>query len=192
MPVQGQELGTYELIETLSGTTLLGFNGEEWYAWVEEEEGELLVFTDDTYDRRRMINQGEALLVYFEKEPGYRDMPHLFLGRPGKYEECLLPNGLPDQNDTQKRIVPTGRAIGKDELERHLESVGSDHGETSSDATADRPIDDCDSLSVDETAERLIAWALEEIEKLRQYEELHQGRKHLRHMFSRHLAGLSD
>lgn len=189
MSVQCQELGTYELIETLSGTTLLGFNGEEWYAWVEEEEGELLVLTDDNYGRRRMINQGEALLVNFEREPGYRDMPHLFLGRPGNYEECLLPNGLPDQNDTQKRIIPTGSAIGKDELERHMESAGSDHGETSSDATADLPIDDYDSLSIDEIAERLIALAPEEIEKLRQYEETHQDRKSLRHMFSRHLEG---
>lgn len=189
MSIHVRDSGSYELIETMSGTTVLGFNGTDWFAWIEREEGGVLVFSDDSQNRQRMIDQGDFILVDFENESEYRDMPHLFLGHPGMYEEFILPNGLPDQSDPEKKIIATKITIGKEELERYLGASEAGRRVDTSDSEQDLPIDGYESLSVDEIAERLVALAPEEVEKLRQYEETHQDRKSLRHMFNRHLEG---
>jgi hypothetical protein len=47
-------------------------------------------------------------------------MPHLFLQSGERYREFLLPNGLPDYPDPQKRLVVTRHFLDKRELERYL------------------------------------------------------------------------
>lgn len=128
MAARVQNSGTYELIETVAGNRILGLNGEQWYAWVEGEEGEILVLSDDDHNRRRMIRQGNFFLVDFEGDPDYRDLPHLFLGHLEEYEECVLPNGLPDERDAQKKIIATDNTVGKEKLERYLDSTASTQG----------------------------------------------------------------
>lgn len=128
MATRVQNSGTYELIETVAGNRILGFNGEEWYAWIDGQDGEILVRSDDDHNRRRMIQQGDFLLVDFEEDTDYRDLPHLFLGHLEEYEEFVLPNGLPDDRDTQKKIITTDNTVGKEELERYLDFTASTQG----------------------------------------------------------------
>jgi hypothetical protein len=47
-------------------------------------------------------------------------MPHLFLQKGDKYKEFLVPNGLPTEDDPQKRFVVTRNSLSQEELEHYL------------------------------------------------------------------------
>lgn len=125
MAVHVRESGSYELIETTKKNRILVLEGETWFAWVEGQQGEILVLSDEEHKRRRMIQQGNYFLVDVDDDPRFRDVPHLFLGNATQYEECILPNGLPDERDTRKKIIRTGTEIEKEELEQYLEAAAT-------------------------------------------------------------------
>lgn len=121
MAIRVQEQGTYELFETTNGNRILVLGeGEQWYAWVEGQQGEILVQSDADHERHRTLQQGRFYLADFEDDPMYRDIPHLFLEKEGRFQEVVLPNGLPTAQDAQKKIIATDRLLGGDELESHL------------------------------------------------------------------------
>lgn len=121
MPVHVQEKGSYELIETTNGNRILVLEGELWYAWVEGRQGEILVQSDADHERRRTLQEGRFYVVAFEDDPAFRDVPHLFLEKEGRFQEIVLPNGLPTEQDVQKKIIATDHMIDSATLERHLQ-----------------------------------------------------------------------
>ncbi len=121
MTVKINDKGDYELFETTRGHRILVLNGERWFAWVEGQQGEILVHTDSDHEKDHTIQEGEFYLADFEDDPNYRDMPHLFLQNEDHFEELILPNGLPTQQDKQKKIVSTDETVPQDELTSHLE-----------------------------------------------------------------------
>src|SRR6185503_13708941 len=97
----------------------------------------------------------------------------LFLERDGRFQEIILPNGLPTHDDSQKRVVPTQKTVNRDELERHLiASIRGDSLEAPVIATGDRqlPIPDFD-----------------ELRRLRDYEAENKKRKTLIHEIERRM-----
>ncbi len=121
MTVKINDKGNYELFETTRGHRILVLNGERWFAWVEGQQGEILVHTDSDHEKDHTIQEGEFYLADFEDDPNYRDMPHLFLQKEDRFEELILPNGLPTEQDKQKKIVSTDETVPQDELTNHLE-----------------------------------------------------------------------
>ncbi len=121
MTVKINDKGNYELFETTRGHRILVLNGERWFAWVEGQQGEILVHTDSDHEKDHTIQEGEFYLADFEDDPNYRDMPHLFLQKEDRFEELILPNGLPTEQDKQKKIVSTDETVPQDELTSHLE-----------------------------------------------------------------------
>ncbi len=121
MTVKINDKGDYELFETTRGHRILVLNGERWFAWVEGQQGEILVHTDSDHEKDHTIQEGEFYLADFEDDPNYRDMPHLFLQNGDRLEELILPNGLPTEQDKQKKIVSTDETVPQDELTSHLE-----------------------------------------------------------------------
>ncbi|MDQ3965213.1 MAG: hypothetical protein M3246_01980 [Actinomycetota bacterium] len=121
MTVKINDKGDYELFETTRGHRILVLNGERWFAWVEGQQGEILVHTDSDHEKDHTIQEGEFYLADFEDDPNYRDMPHLFLQKEDRFEELILPNGLPTEQDKQKKIVSTDETVPQDELTSHLE-----------------------------------------------------------------------
>lgn len=121
MTVKIDDKGDYELFETTRGHRILVLNGERWFAWVEGQQGEILVHTDSDHEKDHTIQEGEFYLADFEDDPNYRDMPHLFLQNEDRFEELILPNGLPTEQDKQKKIVSTDETVPQDELTSHLE-----------------------------------------------------------------------
>jgi hypothetical protein len=130
-------------------------------------------------------------------------VPHLFLERDDHFQELILPNGLPTQDDRQRRVVETEKTMDRDELERNL--AGSTRRETSEERiTGERsvttgeerittgsdrelPIPDYDELSVRGAKPRLDDLNAEELRVLRAYEAENKKRKTLIHEIDRRL-----
>jgi hypothetical protein len=120
MTARVQRHGRYELFETPRENRILALGNDLWFAWVTGEQGEILVRSDDDHERAQTIQEGEFYLVDFETDPSFTDVPHLFLEQGSRFQEVILPNGLPTHDDPQKRIVQTDKTVGRDELEQHL------------------------------------------------------------------------
>jgi hypothetical protein len=87
-----------------------------------------LVDTDEEHQKDHTVGEGKFLLLDFEQDPKFKDMPHLFLERDGSYHEVMLPNGWPTSSDKQKKVIDTNNDISKEELEKYLEG-GTPRGE---------------------------------------------------------------
>jgi Protein of unknown function (DUF2795) len=118
--VQVQEQGHYELFATTHQHRILVLNNKQWFAWVEGQQGEILIHSDADHQKDHMIQEGQFYLVDFEHDPTYKDMPHLFLQKGDRFEEVMLPNGLPTQKDHQKKLVKTDNTLPKDQLAEYL------------------------------------------------------------------------
>jgi hypothetical protein len=121
MSVKVEDKGHYELFETTNGNHTLILNEGRWFAWVEGQQGEILVHTDSDHEKNHTIQEGQFYLVDFEDDPNYQDNPHLFLQNEDRFQELILPNGLPDDRGHQKRIVGTGKTVPQGELTGYLE-----------------------------------------------------------------------
>ena len=115
-----KDQGNYELFETAHQHRILVLNGKKWYAWMEGQEGEILVHSDSDHQKDHTIQQGAFYLVGYENDPDHRDMPHLFLGKDDTYQELILPNGLPTEEDHQKKVIKTDQTLPKQKLEQEL------------------------------------------------------------------------
>jgi hypothetical protein len=182
--------GQYTMFETPSGNRILALGNDLWFAWVRGDEGEILVRSDSDHEQDRTVQEGEYYLVDVQDDPTFTDVPHLFLEREGEFQEIILPNGLPTDDDIQKRIVATDKTISREKLERDLAvSTGAATVEPGAGATVDRelPIADYDELSVRGAKPRLDALSADELRRLRSYELEHKQRKTLVHEIDRRL-----
>lgn len=122
MPVKIRDEGNYELFETTHDNRILALNDKRWFAWVEGQAGELLVQSDSDHKKKRTVQKGRFYAVDFQDDPKYKDMPHLFLEKDGKYQEAVIPNGLPTGSDHQKKVVMTGDSLEREKLEDYLKN----------------------------------------------------------------------
>jgi hypothetical protein len=185
-----QRHGRYALFETPRENRILTLGSDLWFAWVKGDQGDILVRSDEDHERARTIQEGEYYLVDFQADPSFTDVPHLFLERDDHFQELILPNGLPTQDDSQRRVVETEKTMERDELERNL--AGSTRPETSEEritTTSDRelPIPDFDELSVRGAKPRLDDLNADELRVLRAYEAENKKRKTLIHEIDRRL-----
>jgi len=186
-----QRHGRYTLFETPRSNRILVLGDNQWFAWVSGQQGEILVRSEDEHDRERTIQEGEFYLVDFEDDPDFTDVPHLFLSRNGDFQEVILPNGLPTDDDVQKRVVATEKTVAAGELKQHLGAEEPGPGES---GTAERrpsdtqlAIPDFDELSVRGAKIRLDDLKPDELRQLRAYEAEHKQRKTLIHEIDRRL-----
>ena len=63
MTVKINDKGNYELFETTRGHHILVLNGERWFAWVEGQQGEILVHTDSDHEKDHTIQEGEFYIA---------------------------------------------------------------------------------------------------------------------------------
>ncbi len=121
MPAEVRDQGGYELFETTGGHRILVLNGERWFAWVEGQQGEILVHSDSDHEKDHTIQEGKFYLLDFESDPNYQDNPHLFLQREDSFQELIVPNGLPTKQDHQKKVVGTDKTVPQNELTGYLD-----------------------------------------------------------------------
>lgn len=185
-----QRHGRYTLFETPRDNRILLLGGDLTFAWIRGDQGELLVLSDEQHENARTLQEGEYYLVDFHADPSFTDVPHLFLERDGQFQGVILPNGVPTHDDTQKRVVDTGKTVERQELERYL--AGETRGELSEPSVIDTterqlPIPDYDELSVRGAKPRLDALSPDELRRLRSYEAENKKRKTLIHEIDRRL-----
>jgi len=186
-----QRRGRYTLFETPRQNRILVLGQDQWYAWVGGQQGDILVRSDREHERDRTIQEGEFYLVNFEGDPDFTDVPHLFLEKNGDFVEVNLPNGLPTDDDSQKRVVGTEKTISREKLTRHVATAGT----TGESLAAERrgsvdhelPIPDYDELSVRGAKVRLDALSPDELRILRAHEQQTKMRKTLIHEIDRRL-----
>ncbi len=196
MTASVQRHGRYQLFETPRQNRILVLNDDLWYAWVEGQQGELLVRSDSDHESRGVIREGEFYLVDFTDDPGFTDVPHLFLERDGGFQEVILPNGLPTDDDNQKRVVGTDKSIPREDLEQALGTDGRDasnrsgeHGREAKPGGGELAlaIPGFDELSIRGARPHLDDLSDDELRALRSYEEDHKRRKTLLHEIDRRL-----
>src|SRR4051812_41441241 len=109
-----EKKGTYERFETSKGHEILVLNNTDWFAIVEGNYGEILVKSDSDHKKEKSIGEGKFYLADVEDDPEFNDVPHLFLeDENGKYKEWILPKGLPDIDNKQKKLVKTDHKLAK-------------------------------------------------------------------------------
>ena len=183
-----QRHGRYTMFETPIGNRILALGENLWFAWVPGEQGEILVRSDSSHERDRTIHEGEFYLVDFEDDESFRDVPHLFLEENDAFREIILPNGLPTDADTQKRVIGTDKTIARSELERQLAtSTGAVSPEKPLGGDRELPIPDYDELSVRGAKVRLDALNADQLRRLREHESENKKRKTLIHEIDRRL-----
>ncbi len=120
MAVKVRDKGNYELFVTDEGHRILALNNERWFAWVEGNQGEILVRSDSDHKKDRTLQEGRFYVADFEDDPKFRDVPHLFLQKGDRYQEVIIPNGLPTDQDQQKKVIRTDETLSEEDLEAHL------------------------------------------------------------------------
>jgi hypothetical protein len=103
--------GRYELFVTSKNHHILTLDNKEWFAIVKGQQGEIMVGSDSDHEKKKNLMQGKYLLVDFDDDPEFRDIPHLFLEKSGKFEEWILPNKLPSGKGEKVKIINTKNKI---------------------------------------------------------------------------------
>src|SRR5436190_687589 len=91
--------GYYTLFENDYGRRILVLDGKEWYAWIKDDLGPILVHSEaigvSSLDYKIRM-QGRYYLENLEDDPL---RPHLFLQDDEVYMEIILPQSLPSEID---------------------------------------------------------------------------------------------
>lgn len=116
--------GEGELFETTKGNQILNLDDEQYYALVEGQQGDIIVKSDSDHEKKRSLSKGKFYFVDFDDDPEFQDMPHLFIEEGDQYREFILPRGLPDSNDHQKKLIRSDDMIPKSKVRDHVEGKG--------------------------------------------------------------------
>jgi hypothetical protein len=184
MPAHVKRKGHFKLLETNHDHTILDLQGKAYFAWIEGQKSPLLVRTDEDHEFVRTVREGDFRYVEFEDDPEYKDVPYLFLETGDDYEEIVLPNGLPDEHDPRKRLVPTDNRIPKRELDAYLKNPApAGPGENRLNRSKggpdnpDLPIHDYAAKTVDQLEEALGDLSKDELRQVKKHETQHKHRK---------------
>jgi hypothetical protein len=120
MAVRVKDSGRYELFEDPHGHRFLVLNGKKWFVIVGGQKSPIIVRAHPGHEKKRELQRGRFYFVDFRDDPDFRDMPHLFLQKGERFQEHILPNGLPTTRDPQKRVVLTRKTIARKELEPYI------------------------------------------------------------------------
>ncbi len=114
-----RDRGRYELVES-HGRLLLVLDGRQWFSWLPASESETPAEAADPDGPVTTLRAGEFYLMAVVDDPTLRDGLRLFLEGDGAFDEVLLPEGVPTE-DEGKTIIATGNAVTRDDLEACLE-----------------------------------------------------------------------
>jgi hypothetical protein len=119
MSIEVNKKGQYETFETAHHHKILVLDNREYFAWIRTSQGELLVLSDQDHEREKTLHSGEYVAFTPHDEPEFNDeVEHLALGRGNKFEEFILPNGLPTESDKRKKIVTAEEHLAAEKIRR--------------------------------------------------------------------------
>lgn len=119
MSIEVNKKGKYETFETTHHHKILVLDNREYYAWIRTSQGELLVLSDPDHEREKTLHSGEYAVFTPHDEPEFNDeVAHLALGVGNRFEEYVLPNGLPTEGDKQKKLVTTEEHLAAEKIRK--------------------------------------------------------------------------
>lgn len=117
--------GKYELYRTNHGHDILHLDKQDYFAFIEGDQGDVIIKSDSDHKKEKTISKGKYYYADFKDDPEFKDMRHLFMEDGNKFKEIILPEGLPKKNDYQKKLVRTDEKIAKDKVEEHIKGKGN-------------------------------------------------------------------
>ena len=111
--------GEYELFQTSRGHQVISLN-KDFYALVKGQKGDIIVKSDSDHDKEKTLSKGKFYFADFVDDPEFQDSPHLFLEEGEQFKEMILPEGLPEEKDYQKKLVRSDRKISKEKVLEHV------------------------------------------------------------------------
>jgi hypothetical protein len=115
--------GRYELFLTTNDNTILTLDETLWFAIAEGQQGDIIVKSNSDHSKKETLQTGKYFLVDFNDDPVFRDMPHLLLeNESDRYDEWILPKGLPSRRDKQVKLIRSSHTITGLKLKNHIES----------------------------------------------------------------------
>lgn len=113
MTLDIKRMGQYELFETTQHHQILVLDGQDYYALVEGEYGQIIVKSDSSHQQDRTRSQGDYILFIAQDDPNWKDnVEHLQLQQGhDTYNIYILPTGFPTERDPQKKIVESEETV---------------------------------------------------------------------------------
>ncbi|NJK86703.1 MAG: hypothetical protein HC906_12760 [Bacteroidales bacterium] len=69
---------------------------------------------------KKNLMQGKYLLVDFNNDPEFKDIPHLFLEKGNKFQEWILPNEVPKNKGDKVKLIRTKNKIDSQKIYDHI------------------------------------------------------------------------
>ncbi len=120
-----KEEGNYELYKTNHGHDILNLDDENYFAFVEGDQGDMIIKSDSDHKKEKTVSKGKYYYADFKDDPEFKDMRHLFMEDGEKFREIILPEGLPKESDYQKKLVKTDEKIPKEKVKEHVKGKGN-------------------------------------------------------------------
>lgn len=121
MSIDVKRKGNYETFKTTEGHKILVLDRKDYYAWIDTAKGHLLVQSDGDHTKAKTLSEGEYVFVIPHNEPFMKDdIGHLELKEDGQFHTYILPRGLPDKNDEQKKLVYTKEYLSQNKVNEWL------------------------------------------------------------------------
>lgn len=114
--------GNYEIFKTTEGNQILRLGKNDIYAIVETNQGHILVTTDGDHEKEKTVQKGKYYLIDFDEDPTFQDNPHLFLEKGAKFQELVLPRGLPTESEKRNKVIFADDKVEEDKIKRHAKN----------------------------------------------------------------------
>lgn len=116
--------GTHELFRTSHGHHILNLDDKDFYALVEGQQGDIIVYSDSDHKKQKSLSKGKYYYADFKDDPEFKDMRHLFMKDGSKFREIILPEGLPKKSDKQKKLVRESKKLSEKKVLEHMKGKG--------------------------------------------------------------------
>ena len=176
--------GQYEIFRTARRERVMVLDGDHfamepsYFTISEGAQGEFVARNAEDFDRHEILREGRFMLVEFQDDPEFQDIPYVFLERDGKFDEIYIPQGLPDEEGRRRRYIYTDHTIDAEQLEAYLSSPESESIEMEriSAPSGEPPMEDYFDLTAGDLAERIRQMQPAELRELEEYEAEHKNR----------------
>lgn len=143
--------GNYEMFLTTKNHTILCLDEKEWFAVVEGQQGTIIVGSDSDHQKSSDLGKGKYILVEFNDDPDFKDIPHLFLQKSEKYEEWILPQEFPSGKGDKRKVVVTSEKINGNEIDAHIDKkIAGNTSDRKSNESKRKPVNELKTKSKDE------------------------------------------
>lgn len=113
--------GKFDLFETTENHQILKLDDKKFFAIIEGQKGDIIVHSDSDHKKKKSISKGKYYYSYFDDDPEFNDIPHLFMEDGNKFREFILPEGFPTGKDNKKKLIRTKEKLSKKKVDEHVQ-----------------------------------------------------------------------